>query len=222
MGGSTAGLIAINCAPLLCIYSQPRFVNSSVCWFNSVTPPKPGMITIKFWCISHSDSSGWKHLKCIKCHKQGYQNQRNASSGGDHWTERVARSQNRAFRHSNRQAGKALEGNIRELKDEGSMEERHRARFCTRLEWLTVLLQCTEVSILVFAGLCGLPCSHTRVRAALITLPVCLLPLRQARSHLQGSTLGWHVCLMSAAILLKLFFCRKEWWKEGLKVTHQN
>lgn len=65
-----------------------------------------------------------------------------------------------------------MEGNIRELKDEGGMQERHRARFCTRMEWLTVLLQCTEVSILVFAGLCGLPCSHTRVRAALITLPV--------------------------------------------------
>lgn len=162
--GDALGLVWLH-DPVCCVPSWGN-ISGVLCFHMTQTH------AVFYQCISHSDSSGWKHLKCIKCHKQGYQNQRNASSGGDHWTERVARSQNRAFRHSNRQAGKALEGNIRELKDEGSMQERHRARFCTRLEWLTVLLQCTEVSILVFAGLCGLPCSHTRVRAALITLPV--------------------------------------------------
>lgn len=79
------------------------------------------------------------------------------------------------------------------------MEERHGARFYTLLDWLKVLLQCTEASILVFADLCGLTCSHKCKSSPDQAASICLLPLQQARPHFLTSVNFRLACLLDVS-----------------------
>lgn len=102
------------------------------------------------------------------------------------------------------------------------LETRVQVLHCSLLEWLGVLLQCTEASILVFAGCLwfDLP-THMYKNSPDQAAYICHLPLRQARSGLQRKCFRLACLLDVSCNTDETFFFLWKMMMEGLEVIPQ-